>query len=201
MRLEVLEHGQRLPARIVLTLFRWVTRDEPDEVAMTSMYRPEFFGRPWLALLRDTLRGTSPWSPGERELMGAFVSRLNRCPYCVGIHTGTATLGLDRPVTIDMLDHWRDGTGFGPKITAAFELLERVVTEPGSASTNDIEAARAAGLTDDAIVDALYVAFVFELINRLANAFGYSWETEENRLLLALVLNRIGYRVPSLLLR
>lgn len=201
MRLEVLEHGQRLPAKIALTLFRWVTRDKPDEVAMTSMYRPEFFGRPWLTLLRDTMRGPSPWSPGERELLAAFVSRQNRCPYCVGIHTGTAALGLDRPVTIEMLDHWRDGAGFDPKIVAAFELLERVVSEPGSLSPADIEAARGAGLGDDAIVDALYVGFAFDLINRLANAFGYSWETEENRLLLALVLNRIGYRVPSLLLR
>ena len=31
MRIDVLEHGQRLPPRITLTLFRWVTRGKPDE--------------------------------------------------------------------------------------------------------------------------------------------------------------------------
>ena len=201
MRLEVLEHGHRRRARIVLGLARRLTGKKPDEVAMTSLYRPEFFGRPWLALARDILRGPSPWSPGERELLAAFVSRLNRCPYCVGVHTGTATLGLDTPVTVDMLNNWRDEGGFGPKLRAAFALLERVVTNPGAVAAGDVEAARKAGVTDDAIVDALYVAFMFNLVNRLANAFGYSWETEEERLLLARVLHRIGYRVPGFLLR
>lgn len=201
MWLEVLEHGHRRRARIALGLARRLTGKQPDEVAMTSMHRPEFFGRPWLALTRDILRGPSPWSPGERELLAAFVSRLNRCPYCVGVHTGTATLGLDRSVTVDMLDQWREQSGFSPKLRAVFALLERVVTDPDGASAGDVEAARAAGVTDEAIVDALYVAFMFNLVNRLANAFGYSWETEEERLLLARALHRIGYRVPGFLLR
>jgi uncharacterized peroxidase-related enzyme len=135
------------------------------------------------------------------ELLAAFVSRLNRCPYCVGVHTGTATLELHTPVTVDMLDHWQDEGGFSPKLKAVFALLERVVTNPGAVSAGDVEAARKAGVTDDAIVDACYVAFMFNLVNRLANAFGYSCETEEERLLLARALHRIGYRVPGLLLR
>lgn len=168
---------------------------------MTSLYRPQFFGRPWLTLLREVMRGPSPWSPGERELLAAFVSRLNRCRYCVGVHAGTATLGLHTPVTVDMLDHWREQSGFSLKLRAVFALLERVVTNPGAVFAGDVEAALAAGVSDDAIVDALYVAFLFNLVNRLANAFGYSWETEEERLLLARALHRIGYRVPGFLLR
>jgi uncharacterized peroxidase-related enzyme len=180
---------------------RRLTGKKPDEVAMTSLYRPEFFGRPWLALLREVMRGPSPWSPGERELLAAFVSRLNHCPYCVGVHTGTATLGLDKPVTVDMLDHWQQQGGFSPMLKAIFALLERVVANPGAVAVGDVEAARAAGVADDAIVDALYVAFMFNLVNRLANAFGYSWESEEERLLLARALHRIGYRVPGFMLR
>jgi len=201
VRLEVLEHGHRRRARIALGLARRLTGKKPDEVAMTSLYRPEFFGRPWLALLREVMRGPSPWSPGERELLAAFVSRLNHCPYCVGVHTGTATLGLDTPVTVDMLDHWQQQGRLSPKLKAIFALLERVVANPGAVAVDDVEAARAAGAADDAIVDALYVAFMFNLVNRLANAFGYSWESEEERLLLARALHRIGYRVPGFLLR
>jgi uncharacterized peroxidase-related enzyme len=199
--LAVLQHGHRRRARIALGLARRLTGNKPDEVAKTSLYRPEFFGRPWLALLREVMRGPSPWSPGERELLAAFVSRLNRCRYCVGVHTGTATLGLDMPVTVDMLDHWQQEDGFTPKLKGAFGLLERVAANPGAVAAGDVEAARAAGLGDDAIVDALYVGFVFNLVNRLANAFGYSWESEQERLLLARTLHRIGYRVPGFLLR
>jgi hypothetical protein len=47
----------------------------------------------------------------------------------------------------------------------------------------------------------LYGTFVFNLVNRLANVFGYSWDTEEERSLLARALHRTGYRVPGFLLR
>jgi hypothetical protein len=80
-------------------------------------------------------------------------------------------------------------------------LLERVGTDPAHVGRDDVDAVRAAGVSDDAIIDALYVAFVFDLVNRLANAFGYTWETEGERLLLARTLDRIGYRVPGFLLR
>jgi uncharacterized peroxidase-related enzyme len=196
----VLDHGQRPPVRFLFGLVRVVTRKKPDEVAMTSMYRPAFFGRPWIALLREVMRGPSDWSPGERELFAAFVSRLNRCPYCVGVHTGTATIGLGRSITVEMLDRWRDGT-FGPRLTPVLALLERVTLDEANVRRADVDAARSAGVTEAAIIDALYVAFAFNLVNRLANAFGYTWEAEAERLLLARTLERIGYRVPGFLLR
>ena len=110
-------------------------------------------------------------------------------------------LGLKQPVTRVMLDEWREETAFSPKIRAVFGLLERITTEPDAVSADDVEAVRAAGITDDAIVDALYVAFMFNLINRLVNAFGCSWATEEERLQLAQGLHRLGYRAPEFLLR
>jgi uncharacterized peroxidase-related enzyme len=201
VRLDVLEHGHRRRARIALGLVRRLTGRKPDEVGMISLYRPEFFGGPWLGLVRDIMRGRSAWTPGERELLAAFVSRLNRCPFCAGVHAGTATLGLKQPVTRVMLDEWREETAFSPKIRAVFGLLERITTDPDAVSAADVEAVRAAGVTDDAIADALYVAFMFNLINRLVNAFGCSWATEEERLQLAQGLHRLGYRAPEFLLR
>jgi hypothetical protein len=65
----------------------------------------------------------------------------------------------------------------------------------------EIEAARAARVSDAAIIDALYLCFLFNTVNRLANAFGYGWEADADRLKLAAMLNRIRYRVPRFLLR
>jgi len=42
---------------------------------------------------------------------------------------------------------------------------------------------------------------VFNTVNRLANALGFGWETEADRIKLARSLDRIGYHVPGLLLR
>ena len=88
---------------------RFVGRTEPDPVAKTSLYRPELFGRQWLRLARSVMRGSSEWSAGERELLAAFVSRLNRCRFCIGIHEATAEQLLGSVVTSERLENWRQG--------------------------------------------------------------------------------------------
>src|SRR5215472_17682464 len=43
------------------------------------------------------LRGPSPFTEGERELIAAYVSGLNHCRYCHGVHSATAELlGIKR---------------------------------------------------------------------------------------------------------
>lgn len=200
MRLDILQHGHNLRNRLALRLMRAVAGVEPDDVIKTSMYRPDFFGRPWIHLLRSVMRGESEWTPGERELFAVFTSRLNTCRYCVGVHLGTTTLSLDPTITIERLDHWREA-GFEPRITATLELLEKVTLTPDLVARNDLEQVFAAGVSEAVAVDALYVCFLFNVVNRLANALGYDWTTEANALKVATVLNRIGYRVPEFLLR
>jgi hypothetical protein len=53
----------------------------PRDVLKTLTYRKELFGRPFSHLLQDVMRGPSDWTVGERELMAAYVSRQNSCPY------------------------------------------------------------------------------------------------------------------------
>jgi hypothetical protein len=81
MRLPILESGHRLPQRFKLAFIRLVSRREPADVLKTLYYRPDFFGRPALALTHSVLRGPSPWTVGERELFAAFVSAQNQCPF------------------------------------------------------------------------------------------------------------------------
>lgn len=53
----------------------------PHDVRKALMYRPDLWGRPFARAMQDVMRGPSAWSPGERELMAAYVSRRNLCPY------------------------------------------------------------------------------------------------------------------------
>ena len=200
MRLRVLDHGHRGRQRVVLRLMRVVTRTEPDPVAKVSLYRPELFGRAWLRLIESVMRGPSAWTATERELMAAFVSMLNRCPFCVGIHGGIASLHRHEAVPGEDLDLWRDGR-FGSRLTAMFEFLEKTTLTPDVISPEDAGRVRAAGLSDDAVADALYVAFIFNTVNRLANAFDFGWETDTDRIRLARSLDRIRYHVPAFALR
>jgi len=200
LRLAILERGHSWPKRLFLRAIERVGRVRADDVLRTSIYRPRFFGRGWMRFARSILRGPSAWSPGERELIAAMVSRLNACPYCVGVHTGTATLGLTRTVDSAMLENWR-GASLDPRIAAVFELLEKRAADSDALTTDDIDRVRAAGASDQAISDVFYIAFMFDLVNRLANAFGFTTETAEGARKSAAMLHRLGYRVPRILLR
>ena len=109
MRLAILARGQRLRARLFLRLMRAIAGAE-DAVVRTLLYRPDFFGRPFLRFCRLAMRGPCEWSAGERELFAAFVSQLNSCPYCLSVHTNTAALTLDEGLSPERLRNWRAKT-------------------------------------------------------------------------------------------
>lgn len=81
MRLSIVESGHRLPQRLLLDLIHVITLSEPLDIIKIFMYRPEYFGKPFCDLGHAVLRGPSTWSVGERELFGAFTSKLNRCAF------------------------------------------------------------------------------------------------------------------------
>lgn len=81
MRLAALDHGHRWRERAKLWLIRSLRGVERLDIIQTFLYRPSFFGRPFLAVVQSVLRGRSRWSVAERELFAAFVSKLNHCHF------------------------------------------------------------------------------------------------------------------------
>jgi uncharacterized peroxidase-related enzyme len=195
VRLDVLERGHRLPARLFIRIAQLVTRQRMDNVVLTMLHRPEFWGRPFSAVVREVMRGPSSWTAGEREYLAAAVSRANECPFCIRAHTETTRLGAAGEVSID------DPSVMRPELAAVVPLLEKLTRDPDSVGRADVDAVRAAGVPDDAIVDALHVAFVFNSVNRMANAFGWTWNSEAHVQTVAKVIDRTGYRLPGIVLR
>jgi alkylhydroperoxidase family enzyme len=69
-------------------------------------------------------------------------------------------------------DQWR--TDLLPEPTRkALDFLEKLNARPGEIGPQDVQALRDAGLSDDAIRDAIYVCTIFNVIDRLADAFGF----------------------------
>ena len=64
-----------------LAVIRDTLTERDFDVVRTMRYRSELFGRPFSAALQQVMRGPSDWSPGERELFAAFVSRQNQCVF------------------------------------------------------------------------------------------------------------------------
>jgi hypothetical protein len=81
MRLSVVDSGHGAAEAAVLDAIRERSGAEPLGVVKTIYYRPELFGRPFSNALDEAMRGPSEWSAGERELVAAFTSLLNQCPF------------------------------------------------------------------------------------------------------------------------
>jgi alkylhydroperoxidase family enzyme len=59
-------------------------------------------------------------------------------------------------------------------LRAVLGLLEAVTLRPGAVGPEDVDAVRAAGVSNEAIEDALAVCACFNLIDRLADSFGFT---------------------------
>jgi uncharacterized peroxidase-related enzyme len=195
MRPAVLEHGHRLRAQMFIRLVQLLSGQRMDAVAQMALYRPQFFGDPVLTLCAEVLRGPSYWSAAEREYFAVFTSRLNECPFCVRIHTETT-----RVESVGAIDA-NDSTSIRSEAAAMLPLLEKVTLTPDQVASADVDAVRAAGVPDEAMVDALHVNVIFNIMNRLANAFDFSWDSEQHVRIGAQVIHRVSYRLPRFLVR
>ena len=81
MRLEILNSGHSFKFKAMFTMMKLFTRQRVPDVVKTLTYRPDFFGNPLNECFQEAMRGTSPWSVGDRELMAAYVSKMNECEF------------------------------------------------------------------------------------------------------------------------
>ncbi|RKE18272.1 carboxymuconolactone decarboxylase family protein [Streptomyces sp. TLI_171] len=118
-------------------------------------------------LAEQLLRGDSPLSVGERELIAAYVSALNRTRYCAGAHGATAAHRLDGDFAL--VEAVQTDLATAPVTDLQRALLELAgkVAESGlSVTPEDIAAVRAAGADDETIHDTVLIASAFCMYNR-----------------------------------
>jgi alkylhydroperoxidase family enzyme len=84
-------------------------------------------------------------------------------------------------------------------VKAALTLIETFTLRPDDLDAADIATARNVGLSDEAIEHAFDVATMFNLIDRLADAFDFFVPDEEAFDRSASMLLQRGYRFPPFL--
>ena len=65
------------------------------------------------------------------------------------------------------------------QLRATLVLLEKLTLTPDTLSPSDVRPVLALGVSRDALVDAFYVAFLFNTYDRLADTLG--WELPDRR--------------------
>jgi hypothetical protein len=81
MRLAILDSGHRFGTKVLFALIRAVSRQQVPDVVKVNHYRADFYGTPMREVAQEAMRGASAWSVGDRELMAAFVSKVNECEF------------------------------------------------------------------------------------------------------------------------
>jgi AhpD family alkylhydroperoxidase len=90
MRLDILNRGYGPGTKLLFALIRMFSGHPVPDAAKLVFYRPGFYGARAKKFTHEAMRGPSAWSVADRELMAAFVSKVNECAFCVGAHTATA---------------------------------------------------------------------------------------------------------------
>ncbi|KLL10643.1 MULTISPECIES: carboxymuconolactone decarboxylase family protein [Protofrankia] len=102
------------------------------------------------------------------ELVNLRVSQINRCAYCLDLHTHLALQAGETTQRLAVLPGWRDTQLFSETERAALELAE-AVTLVASDHLSDEEYARArAILSDDEISVLLWAAITINAFNRVS---------------------------------
>ena len=192
MRLTVLDNGHRLRARLFFSLTKLMSGVDMSDVPKTLLYRPEFLGRPLLELSAQAMRGPSFWTAGEREYLAMSIARWHQSPFCVVSHTEMVRIASTGEIDAADPDSAR------PEVRATLTLLEKVTRTPDHVTASDVDSVRLAGVPDPAIVDALHVNLIWNIVNRLANAFNF--QLRDGQLEKGTrALHRFGYRFPAFL--
>jgi len=171
MRLAVLDRGHRPRTKAVLALIRLVSRQPVVDAVKLALYRPDFFGGGHLT--HEAMRGPSAWSIGDRELMAAFVSKVNECRFCVAAHSATSSLWYGDHAKVAATLANLETAPIDEPLRAALRMVGKLTREH-SIDSDDIRAVLAEGLSRQQIEDALAVCLAFNITDRLADAFDFT---------------------------
>jgi uncharacterized peroxidase-related enzyme len=128
--------------------------------------------RPLLDYHQALLRGPSPLTVAERELIAAYVSALNACGYCQGVHAATAQAFGVPEATLGVLLADVAAAPVDERMKPLLRLAGKLTGTPAKVTPGDAEAVLAAGWPEQALHDAVAVCALFNMMNRLVEGLG-----------------------------
>ena len=130
------------------------------------LFRPET-GKPLYDLAQVLLRGPSPLSEAERELIAAYVSYRNDCMFCMSSHAAAARYlyGEEKNIVDAVLTDMQQ-SNVSDKMKTLLNIAGKVQILGKEVTPEDINAARELGADDREIHDTVLIAAAFCMFNR-----------------------------------
>lgn len=144
----------------------------PDDASLLDVFRmfPET-NEPLLRFHEILLRGPSPFVEAERELIAAYVSGLNGCRYCHGVHTATAErLGIKPGAIAALLDG--NANAIPDRMVPVLNLAKKLTQKANGVTKADADAVFAAGWEETVLYHLVAIVALFNYMNRLVEGLG-----------------------------
>jgi len=193
MRLDVLNRGYGPGTKLLFALIRLMSGNPVPDAAKLVFYRPDFYGVLAKEFTHEAMRGPSGWSVGDRELMAAYVSKVNDSAFCIGAHTATASQAYQDGARVAAVLADLESAPVEEPRSATLRMLGKLTAE-GKLSPDDVREVLSAGVSPEQVEDALAVCVAFNTTDRLADAFGFEVLSPEGFAAGAKILLKRGYR-------
>ena len=171
--------------------------EEVPGIRSLVMFRPET-GEHLYALAQVLLRGDSPLSQAERELIATHVSARNNCNFCRDSHAAAAReLFGDRRGVVDCIINNAPTSLISPKLNALLNIAAKVQVNGKQVTEEDIAEARRFGAVDRDIHDTVLIAATFSLFNRYVDGLDTLTPTDAGAYAeMGVRLSKNGYVLP-----
>lgn len=125
------------------------------------------------------LRGPSPLSIGEREMIAVMTSRLNGSEFCANTHSVYAcAFGISNEV-LEAVPESVESNCIEERMKPILRYAIKLTEDPASINETDTQAILDAGWPEEAIYDTASVVGLFSLTNRLVRGLGIPGHQEE----------------------
>ena len=193
MRPDILNHGYNPATKLLFAVIKLFSGQPLPDAAKLTFYRPGFYGAQAKAFTHETMRGPSAWSVADRELMAAFVSKVNQSAFCIGAHTATASQAYQDGAKVQAVLTDLESAPIEDGLRATLRMLA-TLTREGTVSAEDMRQVLSVGVSPQQVEDALAVCATFNTTNRLADTFGFEMLGPEGFEAGAKHLLKRGYR-------
>lgn len=128
-------------------------------------------------LLHDA--STSTLTPGERELIAAYVSHLNECVYCANTHGAIAQYQLNNDAElVCQVRKNLDEADISDKMKALLKIAAAVKVSGKNVTASSVFFAKEQGATDKEIHDTVLIAAAFCMFNRYVDGLA-TWAPDD----------------------
>ena len=173
----------------------------PADARLLDVFKkyPGLFA-PLIEFHQRLLREDSPFTVAERELLAAYVSTLNACGYCAGVHEATARMFGVEETLLARLAADPATAPVAERLKPVFRYVKKLTETPARMTDADAAEVFAAGWDDRALRDAVAVCALFNCMNRLVEGYGISAPPEYFQFSAARLASPEGYGALTRLL-